>query len=66
MFTIDIEKSKIVEIWNNNHSKVLQYTQMVKNSESNISKNIVSDDLNGLLSKVRTQIGEWKNYDDTH
>lgn len=64
VFTISIEKCKIIEVWDVNHSKVLKYSQVIKNSELNDSKNIVAEDLGGLMNKVRSQINEWKISND--
>lgn len=58
---MEIEKNKIVEVWNSNHNKVLKYSQVLKNTELNTSKNIVAEDLNKLMAKVRAQVYEWKN-----
>lgn len=64
MFTIEIEKSKIIEIWNSDHNKVLKYTQLLKEKESNVSKKIIAEDLTGLMVKVREQVQEWENSGD--
>lgn len=61
---MEIEKSKIIEVWNNNHNKVLKYTQLVKDKKSNSSKKIIAEDLTGLMAKVRSQIQEWKELED--
>lgn len=59
-----IEKSKIVEVWDSNHNKILEYTQVIKNKELNDSKNIIASNLNDLMYKVRAQVNEWKEPED--
>ena len=59
-----IEKSKIVEVWDSNHNKVLEYTQVVKNKELNDSKNIIASNLNDLMGKVREQVNQWKESEE--
>lgn len=59
---MEIEKCKIVEVWDESHSKVLKYSQVIKNSELNDSKNIVAEDLTALMNKVRSQVHEWKSH----
>lgn len=65
MFTIDIEKSKIIEIWDNNQNKVIKYTQLVKDKQSDLSKEIIAKDLTDLMVKVREQIYDWKYLGET-
>ncbi|MGL5379986.1 hypothetical protein [Clostridium sp.] len=57
---MNIEKSKIQEVWNYDHNKVIKYTQTIKNKRLNDSKEIVADNLNSLISKVRGQVEEWE------
>ena len=60
VFTIEIEKSKIIEIWDSNHNKVLEYKQILKNKDLDDSINIVAENLTDLMTKVRYQVKEWK------
>lgn len=60
VFTIEIEKSKIIEVWDSNHNKVLQYKQILKNKDLDDSINIVAENLTDLMTKVRYQVKEWK------
>lgn len=60
VFTINIEKGKITEVFDGNCNKVLKYTQIIKNKELNDSKKIIAGNLNELMSKVRFQVNEWK------
>lgn len=61
VFTINIEKGKIIEILDNNCNKVLAYTQIIKNKDSNHSEKIIASNLIELMSKVRSQVNEWKS-----
>lgn len=60
---MEIEKGKIVEVWDYNKNKVLEYKQVVKNKELNDSKNIIAENLTELMAKVREQVKEWKDSD---
>ena len=60
---MEIEKGKIVEVWDYNKNKVLEYKQVVKNKELNDSKNIIAGNLTELMAKVREQVKEWKDSD---
>ena len=61
VFTINIEKGKITEVFDSNCNKVLKYTQIIKNKELNDSKKIIAGNLNELMCKVRFQVNEWKS-----
>lgn len=58
---MEIEKSKIIEVWNENNNRIVKYTQIVKNKDLNTSENIVAGDLTSLMSKVREQVYKWKD-----
>lgn len=54
-----VEKGKIVEVWNDNHNKVLKYRQVIRNNTLNEVAEIETESLNSLMSKVRHQLNEW-------
>lgn len=56
---MDIEKSKILEVWNSNHNKVVKYKQVIKNNTLNEITEIETENLNELISEVRKQLYEW-------
>ncbi len=56
---MDIKKSRIYELWNIDHSKVIRYKQVVKNNTLNESKEIEGDSLNELIKEVRAQLNKW-------
>lgn len=56
---MDIEKSKISEVWNSNHNKVVKYKQVIKNNTLNEVTEIETENLNELISEVRKQLYEW-------
>lgn len=56
---MDIKKSRIYELWNIDHSKVIMYKQIIKNNTLNESMEIESDNLNGLIKEVRVQLNKW-------
>ncbi|KLE15576.1 hypothetical protein [Clostridium sp. C8] len=56
---MDIEKSKILEVWNSNHNKVVKYKQVIKNNTLNEVTEIETENLNELISEVRKQLYEW-------
>lgn len=64
VFTIEIEKSKIIEVWDSNHNKVLEYKQILKNKDLDDSINIVAENLTELMTKVRYQVKEWKKSEE--
>lgn len=57
---MNIEKGKIIEVCNSNHKNVLKYSQIIVNTDLHKAKEIVSQDLNSLLKKVRLEISEWE------
>ncbi|AYE35726.1 hypothetical protein [Clostridium septicum] len=56
---MEIEKEKIIEIWNSDHNKVTKYTQIIKNNSINEFKKIEAKSLSSLMNKVRDQVIEW-------
>lgn len=56
---MEIQKGKIIEIWNDNHNKVLKYRQVIRNNTLNEVAEIETRSLNSLMSKVRQQLNEW-------
>ncbi|MDU5106692.1 MULTISPECIES: hypothetical protein [unclassified Clostridium] len=56
---MDIKKSRIYELWNIDHSKVIMYKQIIKNNTLNESMEIESDNLNELIKEVRVQLNKW-------
>lgn len=58
---MNITKSKIYELWNTEHSKVIKYRQVIKNNTSNELKSIETESLNDLLKEVKIQISKWNN-----
>jgi TusA-related sulfurtransferase len=56
---MNIEKSKILEVWNSNHNKVIKYKQVIKNNTLNEVTEIETENLNELISEVRKQLYEW-------
>ena len=58
---MNITKSKIYELWNTEHSKVIKYRQVIKNNTSNELKSIETESLNDLLKEVKIQISKWND-----
>lgn len=56
---MDISKSKIYELWNCDHSKIIKYKQIIKNNTLNELKSIEKENLNDLIKEVRFQINKW-------
>lgn len=56
---MDIEKGKIVEIFDEELNKVIGYKQKIKNNTINKTTVIETDNLNTLISEVRKQVNEW-------
>jgi len=56
---MDIKKSRIYELWNIDHSKVIMYKQIIKNNTLTESMEIESDNLNELIKEVRVQLNKW-------
>ena len=56
---MDIKKSRIYELWNFDHSKVIKYKQIIKNYTLNESMEIESENLNELIREVRVQLNKW-------
>ncbi|WP_411167732.1 hypothetical protein ACH36K_11305 [Clostridium sp. MB05] len=56
---MEIQKGKIIEVWNDNHNKVLKYRQVIRNNTLNEVAEIETKSLNSLMSKVRQQLNEW-------
>jgi hypothetical protein len=56
---MEIKKSRIYELWNIDHSKVIRYKQIIKNNTLNESIELESENLNELMKEVRVQINKW-------
>ena len=56
---MDIKKSRIYELWNMDHSKVVKYKQIIKNNTLNESKAFESENLNDLIKEVKIQLTKW-------
>lgn len=56
---MDIKKSRIYELWNIDHSKVVKYRQIIKNNTLDELLEIETDNLNELLKEVRSQLNKW-------
>lgn len=58
---MDIRKSKIYELWNIDHNKIIKYRQVIKNNTLNELFKIETDNLNELIKEVRSQINKWND-----
>ncbi|MCF0148697.1 MAG: hypothetical protein HUJ77_09915 [Clostridium sp.] len=58
---MDIKKSRIYELWDIDHSRVVRYKQIIKNNTLNESLEIEGDSLNELIKEVRMQLNKWNN-----
>ena len=58
---MDIKKSRIYELWDIDHSRVVRYKQIIKNNTLNESLEIEGDSLNELIKEVRMQLNNWNN-----
>ena len=56
---MDIKKSRIYELWNMDHSRVIKYKQVIKNNTLNESKAFESENLNDLIKEVKSQLTKW-------
>lgn len=56
---MDIKKSRIYELWNMDHSRVIKYKQIIKNNTLNESKAFESENLNDLIKEVKSQLTKW-------
>ena len=56
---MDIKKSRIYELWNMDHSRVIKYKQIIKNNTLNESKSFESENLNDLIKEVKSQLTKW-------
>jgi len=56
---MDIKKSRIYELWNIDHSRVVKYRQIIKNNTLDELKAIECDNLNELMKEVRNQLNKW-------
>ena len=56
---MEIKKSRIYELWNIDHSKVIRYKQIIKNNTLNESIELESENLNELMKEVIVQINKW-------
>ncbi len=56
---MDIKKSRIYELWNMDHSRVIKYKQIIKNNTLNESKAFESENLNDLIKEVKIQLTKW-------
>ena len=58
---MNITKSKIYELWDIEHNKVIKYKQVIKNNKLNELREIETESLNDLLKEVKIQISKWNN-----
>lgn len=58
---MDIKKSRIYELWNKEHSKVIKYKQILRNKTLNEFIEIEGEDLNELIKAVRIQLKKWND-----
>ena len=58
---MDIKKSRIYELWNIEHSKVIKYKQILRNKTLNEFIEIESENLNELIKEVRIQVKKWND-----
>lgn len=58
---MDIRKSRIYELWNIDHSKIIKYKQIIKNDTLNELKEVETENLNDLIKEVRTQLNKWND-----
>lgn len=56
---MDIEKGKIVEIFDEKLNKVVKYKQKIRNNTINSTTEIETDSLKTLISEVRKQVNQW-------
>lgn len=56
---MEIEKEKIVEIFDEKSNKVVKYKQKIRNNTINTTTEIEADSLNTLISEIRKQINAW-------
>ncbi|WP_300384465.1 hypothetical protein [Clostridium sp.] len=56
---MDIQKEKIVEIFDKESNKVVRYRQVIKNNTINEITEIETDNLKNLITEVRKQVNEW-------
>ena len=56
---MEIEKGKIVEIFDEQSNKVVKYKQKIRNNTINTTTEIEADSLNTLISEIRKQINAW-------
>lgn len=56
---MNIKKSRIYELWNSDHSKIIKYKQIIKNHTLNELREIETDNLNDLIKEVRIQLNKW-------
>ena len=56
---MDIKKSRIYELWNIDHSKIIKYKQIIRNNTLNEFKEIECDNLSELIKEVRIQLNKW-------
>ena len=56
---MDIKKSRIYELWNMDHSRVVKYKQIIKNNTLNESKAFECENLNDLIKEVKIQLTKW-------
>lgn len=58
---MDIKKSRIYELWNIDHSKVIKYKQIIKNDTLNEFREIETENLSDLIKEVRIQLNRWND-----
>lgn len=58
---MDIKKSRIYELWDIDHSKVIRYKQIIKNDTLNEFREIETENLNDLIKEVRIQLNKWND-----
>ena len=58
---MNIKKSRIYELWNSDHSKIIKYKQIIENHTLNELRDIETDNLNDLIKEVRIQLNKWED-----
>ena len=56
---MDIRKSRIYELWNIDHSKIIKYKQIIINNTLNEFKEVECENLNELIKEVKIQLNKW-------
>lgn len=58
---MDIQKDRIIEVYNTAGNKVVIYKQKITNNTLNEVAEIETDDLNSLVNEVRKKMKEWNS-----